>query len=805
MNIDYEKKYLKYKNKYLELKGGNTLLHNQEDVGGWSGDCTCPNGEKYKVGDKHNGCYSIACEYGIPSGCSESDKSGLGKKMVCSRTDEPANLVEKNVVSAGGWSGTCTCPDGESYKVGDKNSGCSILACENGISSGCSSSDLSGKYTKVICSNVKQHANYWKKKIKDRNYDWMQNKIFDGKVLGLENLNIEDLNELENTRLYDILLTYIKKGLCGAKDGIQFDENVSEVWKNKIKELCINVHREYRNLFKKEEIPDYVNQRIISMTRNGRIIIGRDRRRSRLFNFGGTNNRNGVRGNYPNTNRDGSGYFIPKEVMFLRKILDMNTINWSNIVVNKAYLRNVLYNKHTPLDSKIEIFYNMGLLHTFYSNQGDETTYVKQFKDDLEYEITFSNTLPLVEFLRNDMTTPLSFQLDSAADWGGPSKSAWISIGKMLKRFYFKEDVDTHLLQFEDIIINNKEALLSFRDVGLLIAKSILEGFTLNLNLNPYYTYRLLLSEQNRTDFSIDHLTLAQMLFCFPKREFGDIVNINKMRLRYLANLLTNNNMTQLQMVYDDNYVDYGDEGKWPKSILQTSQILLSGNQTIPYYPENPTIDQKLEYLRLVLILFFENDDTELNPPVLNKSRMRNFIEGFRSVLIYRSGLSVYGLRQLINCKLKKEDLNDLIVKINENIISDADINRARIGVRDTFRKKNITIRLISELVKKVYDNDIYRDVNINNIRNFLRFTTGSSCVPLKIEIFTTDGFAAAQREARLENRVLDVRDYNVCLVTPDGHTCFNRVTIPLIENLDKMAEYFESHFKVEESGYTFA
>ena len=403
------------------------------------------------------------------------------------------------------------------------------------------------------------------------------------------------------------------------------------------------------------------------------------------------------------------------------------------------------------------------------------------------------------------MTTPLSFQLDAAVDWGGPSKSAWISIGKMLKRFYFKEDPDTHFLQFEYKIKNNKEAHLSFRDVGLLIAKSILEGFTLNLNLNPYYTYRLLLSEQNHGDFSIDHLTLAQMLFCYPKREFDDIVNTNQMRLRYLAKLLTNNDMTELQMVYDDNYVDMGDEGKWPKSILQTSQFLLSGNQTIPDYPENPTIDQKLEYLRLVLILFFENEDTELNPPNLNKSRMRNFIRGFRSVPIYRTGLSVYGLRQLINCELKKEDLNDLIIEINKNITSDADINRARHDYRDTLRKKNITIRLISELVKKIYDNDVYRDVNINNIRNFLRYTTGSSCVPLKIEIFTTDGLAVAQRNARRENRVLDVRDYNVCLVSPDGHTCFNRVTIPQIDNLDKMVEYFIMHFGVEESGYTFA
>ena len=60
--MDYKKKYLKYKNKYLQFKnsnqiGGNELLHQQNDVGGWSGDCTCPNGEVYKVGDNKDNCH----------------------------------------------------------------------------------------------------------------------------------------------------------------------------------------------------------------------------------------------------------------------------------------------------------------------------------------------------------------------------------------------------------------------------------------------------------------------------------------------------------------------------------------------------------------------------------------------------------------------------------------------------------------------------------------------------------------------------------------------------------------------------
>ena len=355
--MDFKKKYLKYKNKYLKLKGGNTLLIDQEHVGSWSGSCKCPNGETYKVGDKHNGCRSIACENGISSGCTRNDKSGSRKKMICSLNDVPTNLVVKNDKDAGGWSGTCKCPDGESYKVGDKHTGCRALACEGGVSSGCDRNDTSGKYTKVICSSVNQHVKYWKNKIDDHQIDWIENKIVSNQGLfGLENLNIKDLDKLENSRLYEVLTTYIKKGLCGAKDGIQFPGNVQEAWKYKIRELCVKVHKEYRNLAKKDEISDSVNDILIRLTRGGRIRDGAHRNRARSFNFGGTNNRNGNRGNYPNTNQNGSDYFIPKEIMFLRKMLDMDAINWIHNPFSKDDLRTAVYNKDLPLDQKIQFF-----------------------------------------------------------------------------------------------------------------------------------------------------------------------------------------------------------------------------------------------------------------------------------------------------------------------------------------------------------------------------------------------------------------------------------------------------------------
>jgi hypothetical protein len=89
--MEYKNKYLKYKNKYLRLKykniinlkGGNLLEHNIPEVGGWSGTCTCPNGQQYKVGDLHNGCRSLACIGGVSSGCSRNDRSGLNRRVTC--------------------------------------------------------------------------------------------------------------------------------------------------------------------------------------------------------------------------------------------------------------------------------------------------------------------------------------------------------------------------------------------------------------------------------------------------------------------------------------------------------------------------------------------------------------------------------------------------------------------------------------------------------------------------------------------------------------------------------------------------
>ena len=234
-------------------------------------------------------------------------------------------------------------------------------------------------------------------------------------------------------------------------------------------------------------------------------------------------------------------------------------------------------------------------------------------------------------------------------------------------------------------------------------------------------------SENINGEYSIDHLTLEQLLFCYPKNKFDDIVNTNSIRLKHLAKLLKDDDIKDLKILYDGNYAD--DEGKWPKTILQTRQFLRNSNQNIPDYPENPDMNQKLEYLRLFLILMFENDDTFFNPPIMKKTKTKSFIQGFRRLQLQRTGLSVNNVRELMNCTFEKDNLNDLIIKINENIMSERDINRANREVRDSLRKKNTTIRLLSELVEKVQSDDNYQNVNIDNLRNhFNKYYRFSLC-----------------------------------------------------------------------------
>jgi len=64
----------------------NPNYHRKENgVGNWGGECACPNGEIYQVGDNSDKCQTLACEGGISRSCSATGISSqnAGRKVTC--------------------------------------------------------------------------------------------------------------------------------------------------------------------------------------------------------------------------------------------------------------------------------------------------------------------------------------------------------------------------------------------------------------------------------------------------------------------------------------------------------------------------------------------------------------------------------------------------------------------------------------------------------------------------------------------------------------------------------------------------
>jgi len=124
----------------------------REGVGGWGGWCQCPNGERYNVGDRGDSCGSLACVGGVAEACEEEvDATREGMQAIC------ANHYEHVDEGVGSWGGVCTCPDGQTYNVGDKNDGCAqgslSLACYGGVPGTCEQSeDESRAGMQVTCA-----------------------------------------------------------------------------------------------------------------------------------------------------------------------------------------------------------------------------------------------------------------------------------------------------------------------------------------------------------------------------------------------------------------------------------------------------------------------------------------------------------------------------------------------------------------------------------------------------------------------------------------------------------------------------
>jgi len=68
-------------------------------------------------------------------------------------TNEPnPNELTTGDLDAGGWGGSCTCPDGSVYYVGDEKSDCDHIACEGGFSGTCNKWIGKWAYRRVVCN-----------------------------------------------------------------------------------------------------------------------------------------------------------------------------------------------------------------------------------------------------------------------------------------------------------------------------------------------------------------------------------------------------------------------------------------------------------------------------------------------------------------------------------------------------------------------------------------------------------------------------------------------------------------------------
>jgi len=74
--------------------------------------------------------------------------------------DKKKGVVNKVIENArvGGWGGSCTCPNGEVYQVGDNVDYCRSLACVGGTSGHCNKKFGPWSRRKVICGGAAANA-----------------------------------------------------------------------------------------------------------------------------------------------------------------------------------------------------------------------------------------------------------------------------------------------------------------------------------------------------------------------------------------------------------------------------------------------------------------------------------------------------------------------------------------------------------------------------------------------------------------------------------------------------------------------
>lgn len=129
-----------------------------DPLGVWGGRCQCPDGRVYTAGDEGNMCDSIACHGGKQLDCVKEQNPAAFREVFCappvSHAPQSQNQVFENWIGAGTFGGTCTCPDGEVYLVGDEKNACGSLSCVNGEPGLCNHYESSWKHRRVVCAQV---------------------------------------------------------------------------------------------------------------------------------------------------------------------------------------------------------------------------------------------------------------------------------------------------------------------------------------------------------------------------------------------------------------------------------------------------------------------------------------------------------------------------------------------------------------------------------------------------------------------------------------------------------------------------
>eukprot|EP00493_Phyllostaurus_siculus_P025902 UN26247 len=101
-------------------------------------------------------CGDRVQKYSTSGGMSENDascrvKSEAPQYCACLQCKKDHNIVEDNAPNTGGWGGSCTCPDGSVYQVGDNDNSCGSLACFGGHSGTCNKWNGAWSHRKVTC------------------------------------------------------------------------------------------------------------------------------------------------------------------------------------------------------------------------------------------------------------------------------------------------------------------------------------------------------------------------------------------------------------------------------------------------------------------------------------------------------------------------------------------------------------------------------------------------------------------------------------------------------------------------------